>query len=98
MVNAKDFTEDELMHCMEAYLADPDKWLIDKGHALRLLPGQFNAYLNSDYHAHSIEHKRSEGEFVVASFAYAESGIEESINTETRDEKRNATLSERNSE
>jgi len=96
MVNAKDFTEDELMQCMEAYLSDPDKWLNDNGHALRFLPGKINTYLNSDYHAHSLEHKRSEDEFAAASLAYAESGFEESISAKDQDGKQNAKLSERN--
>jgi hypothetical protein len=38
----------DLRRILAAYLADPDPFLAKQGHALRLLPGRVNAYLESD--------------------------------------------------
>ncbi len=38
----------DLRRILAAYLADADYFLTKQGHALRLLPGRINAYLEAD--------------------------------------------------
>lgn len=44
---AKSLDADEVEDVLDAYLADPDPWLADKGHALRHLAGKVGKYRNS---------------------------------------------------